>query len=334
MSRKQVRSYLARLRPARLKAGHPPHPSAVVGGPAPAAQPWVTSPEIDVEDLMSHNPTMLLVAHVRSTRRSRRRRSHRSRCCPCAKTRIWGVRTPGTMSALGDGISRDPLEEDGGLNSYGMLDNAPISFVDLFGLAGELTTLPLRRPIPENERGCCDDDTVKRGEDELNKHYEEAKDAAKKRRLKPAGMIAQALQLNDATCKATSTDVLEYLVPTPPCWQCYEEERNYYSKADDPRDERWDHRAIICVGYSKSGSKKEIIFDWWGDTSDGVHQSGGPPDEFRKKYRYPARNTENNYWRRCSDGKPNDTPPACSNWGDCHPPRSVEPGTPPTWPSY
>ena len=37
-------------------------------------------------------------------------------------------------------LSRDPIEEDGGLNLYGFVGNAPLSFVDAFGLDITLTT--------------------------------------------------------------------------------------------------------------------------------------------------------------------------------------------------
>jgi RHS repeat-associated protein len=219
---------------------------------------------------------------------------------------------------LGRWLSRDPIEEAGGMNVYGMLDNDPINFVDLYGLAGEPTTPPLKRPIPEKERGCCDDATVKKGEAELKNRYKKAADEAKKLGLKPASPPPWGS--GPATCKNSSQDVLEYLVPTPACWQCYLEERNYYSPAKDPTDDRLDHQVVICVGYSASGSKKEIIFDWWGDTKHGDNQSGGPPDKFRKEYRYPQKITENPYWTRCSDGNSNKTPPPCSGWQCSRPP--------------
>jgi len=228
--------------------------------------------------------------------------------------------------SVGRWLNRDPIEEEGGLNLYGMLDNDPVNYIDLYGLAMSRPlqppqpppTLPLRKPIPEKERACCDDRTVKKGEDELKNRYKKATDAAKKLGLKPASPPPWGS--GPATCKNSSLDVLEYLVPTPSCWQCYLEERNYYSPAKDPKDDRRDHQVVICVGYFASGAKKEIIFDWWGDTKHGDNQSGGPPDKFRKEYRYPQKNTENPYWTKCSDGNPNETPPPCSGWQCSRPP--------------
>lgn len=70
---------------------------------------------------------------------------------------------------------------------------------------------------------------------------------------------------------------IEWLAPTPNCWKCDLEERNYYSPKKDPKDNRLDHQVIICVGYSSDGSTKEIIFDWWGDVKHNDNQSGVLP---------------------------------------------------------
>ena len=66
--------------------------------------------------------------------RTRRRQVHPSRCCTSARRRTRQTPTSGYDCALGEGISRDPVEEKGGLNLFGLLENGPISRVDKMGL--------------------------------------------------------------------------------------------------------------------------------------------------------------------------------------------------------
>jgi hypothetical protein len=89
--------------------------------------------EIAVENPIYHTETMLPVTPIRSTRRTRSRHLHRSCCRSGVRTRIWGVRPLGTIRALGDGISRDPIGERGGKNLYGFVRNSPISLRDTLG---------------------------------------------------------------------------------------------------------------------------------------------------------------------------------------------------------
>ena len=79
------------------------------------------------------------------------------------------------------------------------------------------------------------------------------------------------------------------------------EERD--STPNDVDDSDWDHRVIICAAYSSGGRRvKEVIFDWWGDSiawNLGPPQSGGPPDAFRRKYKYPAQVIHYPYYMDC-----------------------------------
>jgi hypothetical protein len=81
----------------------------------------------------SHSVLMDPMKPLCSSRSFGWRHSRPGRRCPLGRPRTMGVRPLGTMSTLGDGISRDPIEEDGGLNLYGMLDNDSISSWDLLG---------------------------------------------------------------------------------------------------------------------------------------------------------------------------------------------------------
>jgi len=66
--------------------------------------------------------------------RSRRRRAPRSRCCGAsARPDTRGIPPRGTMGALGDGINRDPIGEDGGVNLYGFVRNNSVKLMDPHG---------------------------------------------------------------------------------------------------------------------------------------------------------------------------------------------------------
>ena len=189
------------------------------------------------------------------------------------------------------------------MNLYGMLDNDPINFVDLYGLAEAQP-----KPLPDKAVPCCTEAKIAAGEKQLNSAFQKAKAAAKAKGIKPVGPGKPG-----GTCKNSSLDIIDWLAPYPPCWKCHLEERNYFSPQKDPKDSRRDHQVIICVAYLAGGKKhKEIIFDWWGDTyhTFSSNQSGGPPDKFRREYRYPIRIIERPFTTDC-DGNNRSKPPAC-----------------------
>jgi hypothetical protein len=134
--------------------------------------------------------------------------------------------------------------------------------------------------------------------------------------LKQAGITPVPSGEDGASCKNSSRSIIEYLGKNgyPSCWQCYLEERNYF--ANDPTDSRLDHQVIICIAYDSKGKKKrEIIFDWWGDTRYPLRrdQSGGPPDKFRKSYPYSPERYEQPFYSDC-DGNPTWPPPLSNPW--------------------
>ena len=65
--------------------------------------------------------------------RSRRRQVHRSRRCGSIRRRTRQNTTCGYDCALGEGISRDPIGEVGGLNLYGFVGNEALQHVDRDG---------------------------------------------------------------------------------------------------------------------------------------------------------------------------------------------------------
>jgi hypothetical protein len=83
-----------------------------------------------------------------------------------------------------------------------------------------------------------------------------------------------------ATCKNSSADILLWLAPFPKCWQCYLELREQVHLGVKFAD----HQVVICAAYAQGAKKKEIMFDWWGDTMKNRAQSEGPPDPFRSEW--------------------------------------------------
>ena len=78
---------------------------------------------------------MFSVTPTRAGRRTRRQRADRSRCCASSRRRTRRHSTSGYDWTLGEGISRDPIGDEGGANLYGFVSNDPIQSMDGLGLA-------------------------------------------------------------------------------------------------------------------------------------------------------------------------------------------------------
>jgi len=202
--------------------------------------------------------------------------------------------------STGRWISRDPIGEEGGRNLFFLAFN---NLLDKFDLDGRDTWCPYPYPghycsdpkppvsNPSRERGyvpppgrfawdgvcpltCCNEDKRKKGLDDLGNKYREAVSAATARGLTPAGPYDRK---NAASCKNTSQDIINWLMPTPPCWRCYLEQRDYV--ANDFNDRRRDHQVIICVSFGVLGNATgEVMFDWWGDAK-GRNEGGFEPHD-------------------------------------------------------
>jgi len=206
-------------------------------------------------------------------------------------------------ASTGRWISRDPAEEDGGSNLYGAMDNDPTDEVDPLGLKSSDPT-----GLPSSATGCCTQEKIAAGERTLNRSYNRAVLALSSAGLKPAFP-----GYGGATCKNSSSDVISYLSPTPPCWRCYLDLRSVSSAQKDPEGKDQDHQVVICAAYSATGTLvKEIIFDWWGDTPSGLHQpignvpqqSGGSPGAFRRKYPFQRRIGVSPFFTNCDGTHP------------------------------
>src|SRR4051812_34261059 len=81
---------------------------------------------------------------------------------------------------------------------------------------------------------------------------------------------------NAVKCSYTSSKVIGALTPFPKCWSCYEERRYAFAVALNGQN----HQVVICESHSKSGSDKEIVFDYWGNNF------GSDPAKFRQRFPY------------------------------------------------
>lgn len=165
--------------------------------------------------------------------------------------------------STGRWLSRDPIEEEGGVNLYAMVNNDPVNSWDYLGL-----------------KECCDSKTLDEGERWLNDRFKAASSDAKKRGLKPR------LPGGIPSCKTSSSDIGEWFLPTPKCWTCHTELRRKKPIGDASSDA--DHQVIICKATDDSGKDRERIFDWWGDNLWPLSKktSGGSPDDFRRIFPY------------------------------------------------
>ena len=222
-------------------------------------------------------------------------------------------------------MNRDPIEEKGGLNVYVFTGNTSVNSFDALGhQAGPIgptdprfnpgqpgtgivstTAYTELRYKPELEQlSCCSDDRIQNGKQILQQLFNTAS-ASLSNVCNPANPGDHG-----ATCKNSSQDLISWLLPTPPCWTCYLEQRNLFPDWFDSNNQYSDHQVIICRSYKSSGSiSGEVIFDWWGDNRDPntPPSSGGFPDAYRNKFRYPDPDqhiTEYPFWQDCCGNYP------------------------------
>jgi len=98
---------------------------------------------------------MLWVGPVPVTSRSRNRRKRPGPHCRHAQTHLRQTHTADYDCALGEGISRDPIAEEGGLNLHGFVENDPIAHVDLLGQTTDIDFTYFGLSQLEGQP-CCD----------------------------------------------------------------------------------------------------------------------------------------------------------------------------------
>ena len=215
-----------------------------------------------------------------------------------AKNRVWGnfpipnKTRPGnrrnpqqprrknhpTFTKTASGIpvwpSRDPIEEEGGINLYGFVGNDGLKYIDVLGLN------------PNNK--CCNQETIDKGRIELEKKYQEAR-----RRFLQNGIFPHGKEKYES-CKPVSAALITALAPFPVCWTCELELRDSFTLT-------YDHQVVICKAKEKSSSEtQEVMFDFWDDKKVGVL-----PAIFRREYPFRPRIRQfPSYGQEC--GKPLD----------------------------
>jgi hypothetical protein len=145
--------------------------------------------------------------------------------------------------------SRDPIEEDGGVNLYGFVGNDGVNKWDILGL-----------------NSCCEPHIIADGKKELEKRYKAAVEEFKRQMIEPRGTHSRS-------CKNISGAVISALAPIPKCWECAEELRS-----------RWfgigDHQWVTCKSTPKGGGvQEEVVYDYWLGHGEGVS-----PNENRDNY--------------------------------------------------
>jgi RHS repeat-associated protein len=203
--------------------------------------------------------------------------------------------------------SRDPIEEEGGMNLYEFVRNDGVGRVDVLGgspLANPCTAstwvrdesrYDLNFPGPrlkeaENPNGkieykCCDKGKIQEGLDKLNELY--AKFNEDRSLETPAAGARQwsGLGLNaNGSCNTVNSHLLHYFhgMGMPECWKCELVHQRLFSSFFGP-----DHWWIECTPYDQQGAAQETIqYDWWTGESPG-----GSPRNNRNRYSIPGCNS-------------------------------------------
>jgi RHS repeat-associated protein len=173
-------------------------------------------------------------------------------------------------------LSRDLIEENGGVHIYGFVGNDSIGNIDPFGLEfNDTGYYPHGQneaaPVIDNAYRCCDDKSRAEGLKTLEARFGRARAEIARRGVSPRG-------IDDASCKNTSYWILDSFQPIPKCWECSLERRIMYAVR------LFDHQVITCRSKGSSGNTiEEKIFDFWGGGT-------GPqsPTKFRTKYWVPS----------------------------------------------
>ena len=202
-------------------------------------------------------------------------------------------------SIAGKRSGQSPIRHEE-FNLYNFIENAPTIYVDIDGRAapaGRKGDLP-EVPYPVWPIGCsltcCDDEKIEEGRATLRLRYFQAISAANALGLKPVDPPRDG-----ATCKNSSLDFIFWLLPYPPCWYCFLEERDY--DPNDQLDQGYDHQVIICNAYGYLGQiEKQVMFDWWGQTKWNKRYKDEPPENVTSwTYHSPRQMTSPKHFIDC-----------------------------------
>jgi RHS repeat-associated protein len=204
-------------------------------------------------------------------------------------------------------LSRDPIEESGGIALYGFVNNCPLSRIDRLGLLTDEQIIyrnsACRKcdadwafsvrtfPAPDSYNcSCCTADMITDGKNELMSRYKAGRDY-----LNEMGVLPDAEpgnRPNRASCYEANSQIMRFMSPTPPCWTCWIENRR---PSLGPLDALlvllglkswWDENAIVCTSHPAPGERvlqETIVFDWF-DETQGKRNPGDPYSSFVADY--------------------------------------------------
>ncbi|WCJ58627.1 RHS repeat-associated core domain-containing protein [Fontisphaera persica] len=223
--------------------------------------------------------------------------------------------------------SRDPINENGGVNLYGFVRNDPIRRYDALGQADGAVGWPYPDPKPGEpppsypppmpfpkppskifknyDCSCCREKEVNDGLVELKRRFGLAQSFLDKR-LKPADMDPDGA----TSCAACKERVLQFMEPTPRCWICFMDRRWDQDPNNPPRGGGtfWDENFIHCFTANPSKIEKEIVFDYFeyryynGKKGNGTYEGSGL-GEFYKRHPYPGKSEAGGLprWGNCNE---------------------------------
>jgi RHS repeat-associated protein len=164
--------------------------------------------------------------------------------------------------ALGRWLSRDPIEETGGLNLYSYVADDPIGRWDELGL-------------------CCDERAINLGLAQLEISYRQA--------IQGVTQIIQKGNL-ETSCKQRNIQGILPRLNVPPCWECQPEHRTstYFDRFIGAygfhTTEWYDHWVIVCRGKNDQGIVVQTrVFDFWGGNTTSADYS-----DFTSRYPNPG----------------------------------------------
>ena len=209
--------------------------------------------------------------------------------------------------------SRDPIEENGGLNLYGFVENDGADWVDILGMdswvnpamgvPGSVSGMVeanhdvalqrmeqsrkaerLRKEIVAHCLDCDKSGIIAEGRNKLKGYVEEfAK--AKDKDLAPRGNEGSGA---NASCHHVNSELFQYffgMSATIPCWSCSLVHRAHFRFPINYSNSGYrlgsDHWWIECSAYNSKGQVIETIaFDWWRNGAT----AGESPEINRKRY--------------------------------------------------
>jgi hypothetical protein len=162
------------------------------------------------------------------------------------------------------------MDEQGGRLAYAFASNDPLNRNDLFRVY---------------DNCCCDTATVEKNKAALIDRCNAA--AGYLNPSRPSPMPEEA----SWSCLSVALLIGKFMMPIPPCWTCYVEQRwadhatLTFVPKPYPHFERIIHdlNVVMCVSHPKSGAPEKVVFDYWHNAP-----AAEPYSAFTAKYPKPG----------------------------------------------